>query len=692
MCYVAVKCLGERCLSVALVLSLMSSNAALAWQVQFSAPLRTRATGPGAAQATDKNQLPGEAPRELTPPSASPVEKTRRNDTAGAAFIDDAGSSPATTVNLSGAGPPSGSVRTIRRGDESSSAAGTAARPATTIRPTIEAAKMSGVQPGTSKLRDLQAAWGEPQKVDKYEAYIEHTYHLEPFQRVTVTLVGETVTSMVVYLQDKFPAEAVTRQLDLAEIEPVLITGDDGEVLGQAFPERGVLFSFEPGVKEYLVSQILLRPIEFQPFALRAEVHLQTRYAAALSDLDHALQLNPQYARGHWLHAQLLMALGRFDQAHAAITKGLQLEADNAEFRLTRAEIWQHQSQYARALEETKAVLAQAGLAPLVRARALLQLAGQFANVAQRDYHAAVERRQEAIELLQPLAADTQPAVRRAVKELLIEAHLATAHDVAWGAWNRKAQVVPKWLQEGESLAQEAIAAGDGDETLIFRVAQQALSALAGMKSELDPTAWVASSKETGHALIEATSDPLSRRQRQWSLALALYDAVQIYHARGQAEPALQCGREAIDLLQEASQGTSLSPLESFLTGRLYFRFGAAHAVLAGQHAIGVQWFEKAIPLINAGGKSQPLEAGKQGEALVSMAISYWETGDQSRALQLTTSGAELMQTAVRDGILDEAALTIAYNNLAIMHRQMGDSRNAQRFAQLATRTKASRQ
>ena len=92
---------------------------------------------------------------------------------------------------------------------------------------------------------------------------------------------------------------------------------------------------------------------------------------------------------------------------------------------------------------------------------------------------------------------------RRTAKELLVEAHLGIAHDIAWGAWNRKSQVVPKWLQEGDALAQEALAAGDATEALSFRVGQQALSTLAGMKGDLDPTSWVAS---TGPRIVTPES------------------------------------------------------------------------------------------------------------------------------------------------------------------------------------------
>ena len=537
----------------------------------------------------------------------------------------------------------------------------------------------------------MQTVWGEPKKSQQFDGYAEYTYHLEPFQQITVTIVKDTVSSLTVYLPDKFSADGAARQLELDDVEPVLVTSDEGEVLGQAFPERGVLFSFEPGQSEYLVSQILLRPIEYQPFVLRAEANLQSKYESALFDLQQALKLNPRFARGYWLRAQVLAAVGRFDQAASSIDEALKLEPVNAEFRLTRADLLKQQGQHAKALAETKTVLSQSSLPPLVRGRGMLQLAGLLAGPPEREFHKAVELRQEAIKAIEPLAADRKPAIRRAAKELLVEAHLAVAHDIAWGAWNRKAQVVPKWLQEGEAVAQESISSGDGDGLLTFRVGQQALSALAGLKGEIDPAAWVTTTEQSGQALIEATTDPLSRQQREWALGLALYDAVQIYHTRGQAVSAIDCGQQAVELLERATSGQAITPLQAYLLGRLYFRVGAAHAVLAGEHAVALDWFEKAQPLLAEGGNARPMEGGRLGEAFVSMAISYWETSEQQKAIQLTNRGVELMQRAVRDGLMNEAALSVAYTNLSAMLRHVGDERNAQKYAQMASRSQAPR-
>ena len=95
---------------------------------------------------------------------------------------------------------------------------------------------------------------------------------------------------------------------------------------------------------------------------------------------------------------------------------------------------------------------------------------------------------------------------------------------------------------------------------------------------------------------------------------------------------------------------------------------------MSGNHAAAVVWFEKAVPLL---GKSPPTEIlgdlGGLGETFVSMGVSYWETGNRDKGLALTQHGADLMEAAVKRGTLSKASLAVAYSNLAVMHRQLGE-------------------
>ena len=69
---------------------------------------------------------------------------------------------------------------------------------------------------------------------------------------------------------------------------------------------------------------------------------------------------------------------------------------------------------------------------------------------------------------------------------------------------------------------------------------------------------------------------------------------------------------------------------------------------------------------------------------LVSIGVTCWQLGQQARALELTRTGANLVEMAVEDGILARSSLAVPYDNLATMYEQMGETTNASRYSDLA--------
>ncbi|MGW8256253.1 MAG: hypothetical protein ACWGMZ_02085, partial [Thermoguttaceae bacterium] len=60
----------------------------------------------------------------------------------------------------------------------------------------------------------------------------------------------------------------------------------------------------------------------------------------------------------------------------------------------------------------------------------------------------------------------------------------------------------------------------------------------------------------------------------------------------------------------------------------------------------------------------------------------------RKKAVKLTKYGISLAEKAVKQGTLDKSALVIPYNNLAAMHRQLGESHDADRYQKMAARIK----
>src|SRR5262249_8469449 len=150
-------------------------------------------------------------------------------------------------------------------------------RPAATVEP----ATFSGVEPGITTATELKNLWGPGHEVSHDESQKVLSYNLSAFPHVEVTVTDDTVRSIRMDLDQSIPTDTLARTLHLGDVRPVNVPDDSGELLGQAYPERGVLFSITPDGKR--VSHVLLDRIDLSTFVLRAEVELQTHTRSSLA-------------------------------------------------------------------------------------------------------------------------------------------------------------------------------------------------------------------------------------------------------------------------------------------------------------------------------------------------------------------------------------------------------------------------
>jgi tetratricopeptide (TPR) repeat protein len=559
----------------------------------------------------------------------------------------------------------------------------------------IETASFKGVTPGVTSIENLEKSWGTAKEVRKQGGSTLYLYSVGPFKRVEVVCFADKVSSILIRFDKVYPAAGVAEQLELSRVRPVLVSNELGEILGQAFPERGVLLAFEPapqtGKASMNVSQIILEPVSAEPFVLRAETNLDRMALESLHDLDQAVKLQPGLARAHWLRARLLASLGDAEKALAASAEAVRLEPGNPQFHVTQAQLLGQLGQFAPAIQEAEGAVKSSDKRPHVKARALCLLGDLTASSTPPEYRKAIGYHMDAVKLADSLAADPHPAIRLAAKEVLIDAHLGAAHDIAWGAWKEKEKAVTRWLQRAALLADDLIKTEQAGEGYRLRVATRALAACVGARGEVDPTPWAEDVLKVGKNLLAASDDAARKAQIRWDLGTALYDALQVYQIRGQHDTAMRYGELAIQYLDQDKSRMSASA--AYLLGRIYFRVGAVYALRDQNHRTAVTWFEKAIPLLE---KPLPPEAlpdlGRHGETFVSMGVSYWESGQREQALRLTQAGIALMEDAVKRGLLDEKALPVAYGNMATMYRHLGQNDPAERFDSMAARIKQTSQ
>jgi tetratricopeptide (TPR) repeat protein len=557
----------------------------------------------------------------------------------------------------------------------------------------IQTASFKGITPGETKFALLQETWGSPKQIAAQNDQPVYLYSIDPFDSIEVSASDDTVTSIIIRLQQPVPAKPLAEQLKLAEIRPVLVSNELGDILGQSYPERGVLFAFEPadepGKATMRVVDVILEPVSAEAFVLRAETYIDTHLTDCANDLKTAIEVQPDFARAHWLQARVAASLGDAETALASSGQAIRLEPANPQFLVTRAQILGQAGKFTEAKREVEAAAANAERRPHIKARALCLLGDLISSEPEPDYSRALKSHMAAISEADPLVASPHPAIRLAAMEVLVDAHLGAAHDIAWGDWENKKVAVDTWLGRASAFTEGMIDAESAGPELRFRVATRALASCVGTRGELDPTSWAENAVASGREMIDSVDDPTQKNGIAWDLGLALYDAVQVYQMRDEQDLALQAGQTAIGLLEQGKEGHS-KPSDSHLLARLYFRLGTIYAVSKTNHENAVGWFDKALPLFQqAADNVAPHEVARLGETLVSMGVSYWEVGDRDRGLELTETGVQLIEAAVEGRFVQKSVLEVPYSNLATMHRQLGQADKAEEYLRMASEQQA---
>ncbi len=562
--------------------------------------------------------------------------------------------------------------------------------------PSIEAASFKGVTPGQTTAQQLEEAWGAPRELRSVGSHKVLLFGVGPFKKIEVAVSGKVVASIVIQLEKPFPAGAVVKQLQLSNVRPVFISNELGDVLGQAFPERGVMFAFvqnhEPGRPSMQVDKIVLEPIDAEAFVLRAETNLDSHYNRTLADLDVAAKLSPQNSKAQWLRSRVLTAMGKIKDSIAAAEKAVQLDPENPQYRVTLARILAQAGQLDKAIAHANVAVKNSNHRPHIKAGAQCLLGDLLSSGEKPNFPAAIKYHMAAIKTADPLSVDRHPAIRLAAKEVLIDAHLGAANDIAWGGWSQKDKAVLKWSQRAAAFAEELIANDGGGEEYRFRAATRTLAAVVGVKGGIDPKPYAEESERVGKELIGRCNDPLQKRQLLSDLGMAMFNAMQISQARKDNVSALAYGKKTAEYMEAAIEQGLNNHTTNYLLGRLYFRVGAIHALEKKDHKAAIPWFDKSVGLL-----SQPVpdelksELGRHGETFVSMGVSYWATGEKQKAMELTKVGLALMKEAVEAGLLKKSSLAVPYQNLAAMQRNLGDGKAADEFERLAKSVASSR-
>ena len=553
----------------------------------------------------------------------------------------------------------------------------------------VDPASFRDVHPGKTSRDELLAAWGEGEAIDRDDGTVGFSWKVEPFERVEVTLDGDTVAAILVKLAEPAPVAELARQLEIADIRTVTIFDEQGVAIGAVYPERGVILSVKPGTQS--VGTIMIEPLDPESFVLRAEAELDSCSAYAVADLRYAIQLDPRHLRAHRMLLGITSGQGRWNEALQLAEAAVRLDPADTWIQLKHAGVLLALDRPAEARAVLEAVLGRENQPPLALAQAERLLGRVALAGTDADHQAAVQHFAEAIRRASPLLAKQEPAAEAAIREIMLDAHLGTALAIARGTWQQKSRVIPKWIARSEALVSAFTGSGAAAQQLELRLCRGVLATAADAPESVETLPWVKRMLELRDRMDGTVADPWKRRQFDWEVGQALADALVAGRKRGATDDLLDNATLTAAYLERGAEQRDLTATERKQMGELMFRIGIMHSLQRGDHATAVTWFDRTLPLWEENGDfDREGELGRLGESYVSMAISYWQVDRRDDALALSRRGVDLMVAAVDKSQLEERALAVAYGNLSTMYAEEGDDQQSKTYAEMASRAESS--
>lgn len=546
------------------------------------------------------------------------------------------------------------------------------------------------IAPGKTPLAELETHWGKPaqsRRIDQ-DKHVQLYEQQADFAKVEIAVEKDQIVSLFLIPARPMTLEMVEQKFDLTKIVPAVVRDSSGRHLGRIYPERGVLIPQSAEGNPSEIDRIIVQAPSAESFMIRASSRSPLEFRDRLNDYQLAIAQEPYSAEAWYQTSLILHRLGRDQEAFEAARKATSGVGSSAQHRLHRTLLTVVQGNLASGIQNTQQIAEDVTVPEHVRAQAhcqwgdLLQMAGPQKN------REAVQHHVKAIEMASPLVNDTNQEVRRTAKQVLVDAHMALAIDIATGDWEKKEQTVTQWLQRSKVYIDDMVSNEEATGELRMAWLTKSLMAHSFYNAPFDPGDSIDQIVGQYRELLSKTDDPFFHRALEWETGQALSQAVFIEHSREKHDSALKLAEQARAFLRGGVAGREVGIADHLLLGNLYFRAGAICAVQKQDHSAAVQWYELATAHLTSQ-SLQNIMLDRRGESLVSMGVSFWATGNREQGISLTEQGKSLIEAATAQNTALQAKLIVPLDNLAEMYRELG---NAQKSAQYTASAQKIRQ
>jgi hypothetical protein len=561
----------------------------------------------------------------------------------------------------------------------------------------FQGSRFQGVMPGVTPNSKIVEMLGEPRAKIETSSRVVNVYAIEPYDRVGIVLRGDIADSIHLHYKQPVNLKQAASELGLDPLTAITQTTSAADEFLLTWPDEGISLYFQPTAGIDLVSRVAFTTAQPDAFLLRGLNRQWRDYNGALQDARAVQTLDPRREEAYRLEAQVALRIGQPDVAKEAIAEALTVTSATIDLLLLQVQV-ATANELDGLILQIRAIRNDVQLPALTRAKAAYAMGQINAKLPSPNYKQAFRFHSEANQRARGLLQSSELADQFGALELMVNAHLAIAHDIAYGEYTteEKHRAVPKWIELSWKFTAHLLANKYHDQALGLDVCRASLELLKALGKSVPLEVWEDRITQQAANVIqlEGTSKEFLDHMR-WQQAMALYHATLIARQGKDGNRVQQLGLAAYQLFRgPLTAMTKTGHWDSTTTNAamigLCYTLGSVEAIDNLDHAKAVQWYSQTLQYLEAPNIrqfaakhsiNQSNGLGWHGERLVSMGLSYWSTGNRTQGLRLTQRGIAWIETAVRDHGFPNHHLKIPYSNLAVMTKSLEQRQDIQNIA-----------